>query len=222
MRFLLIVASVIIPPGGVAFAPSFVRTESTRRDTVMMARGMGLRNTGESKRQARVGQLMRTEIASIIRKGAVKTYDPLSDTLREKISVVDVQMSSDLRSARVFVSVFGDAVDKRKAYAWLVEHSKQFKHSLSQRLKDMKGVPDINFKEADISAAVDVMSTIDRLARDRASSGESGEEMPAGMIDGLDFDLHDDDFDDDFDGDDIGFDAETDSDDSRKAMPSNE
>ena len=54
----------------------------------MKARGINLRDGRESKRQARVAQLMRVEIATILRRGAIKTKDPLPDTLREKISIV--------------------------------------------------------------------------------------------------------------------------------------
>ena len=107
-------------------------------------------------------------------------------------------MSPDLRSAKVFVSVFGGAVEKRQAYSWMVEHSRAMKHSLSQSLSNMKGVPDVHFKLTDLAAATDVMATIDRLAGDSAYVGEDGawdEESPSGLIGGLDFDFDDSDFD---------------------------
>lgn len=169
---------------------------------VLRARGgNGVRNERESKRQARVAQLIRGEIAVMVRRGAVKTSSPLPDTLREKISIVDVSMSPDLRSAKIFVSVFGDAAEKRRAFAWLVEHSKPFKYALSQSLSDMKGVPEVHFKQTDIGAAVDVMTTIDRLASERSAGNEDGNDdqypmgAPGGMIGGLDFDYDEDDFD---------------------------
>jgi len=70
-----------------------------------MGRG-NLRDEKESKRQSRVSQLMRGEIAQFIRLGSsIKTRDPLPDTLRERISIVDVHMSPDLRSAKVRQSI---------------------------------------------------------------------------------------------------------------------
>lgn len=165
----------------------------------MMARGsnLGQYSGAESKRQARVSQLMRAEVADIVRRADLKGAKALPDTLRQKISIVDINMSPDLRSAKIFVSVFGEAVEKRQAYAWLVEHSKQFKHSLSQRLSNMKSVPDVYFKETDISAAVDVMATIDKLAAQREGrigifeTGDPNDSdgMPRGVIDGVDFDF---------------------------------
>ena len=96
---------------------------------------------------------------------------------------------------QVFVSVFGSPVEKRQCYSWLVEHAPAFKYALSQSLKDMKGVPEIHFKQTDISAAVDVMATIERLAAERRGREEDeylegGE--PLGVIQGLDFDYEDD------------------------------
>ena len=107
-------------------------------------------------------------------------------------------MSPDLRSAKVFISVFGDDVDARQAYAWLVKASKSIKHGLSQSLKGMKSVPDLHFKQSDVGSAVEVMMTLDMLSRER-STDEEGLELPSGMIDGLDFDDMDEDEDEDDD-----------------------
>jgi len=93
------------------------------------------------------------------------------------------------------VSVFGSPVEKRQCYAWLVAHAPAFKHALSQSLKDMKGVPEIHFKQTDISAAVDVMATIERLAMERQAKEDSEYEEGGGsmgVIDGLDFDYEED------------------------------
>jgi len=78
-------------------------TTPVARSSVAVQMGRGnLRDDKESKRQSRVSQLMRGEIAQFVRLGSsIKTNDPLPDTLRERISVVDVHMSPDLRSAKV-------------------------------------------------------------------------------------------------------------------------
>ena len=82
-------------------------TTPALRDAVVVQMGRGnLRDEKESKRQSRVSQLMRGEIAQFIRLGSsIKTRDPLPDTLRERISIVDVHMSPDLRSAKVRQSI---------------------------------------------------------------------------------------------------------------------
>ena len=151
-----------------------------------------MRDREESKRQSRVSQVIRSELAGIIRRpGGVKSSKTISETLRQKISIVDVQMSPDLRSAKVFVSVFGTRVEGREAYAWLVKHAKPMKHALSQSISHMKSVPDLHFKQTDIASAVDVMLTLDKLAAERR--GQVDDADLHGTIDGLDFDFLEDD-----------------------------
>ena len=145
-----------------------LRSQGLSRCSPTMARGNQVRDREESKRQSRVSQVIRSELAGIIRRpGGVKSSKTISETLRQKISIVDVQMSPDLRSAKVFVSVFGTRVEGREAYAWLVKHAKPMKHALSQSISHMKSVPDLHFKQTDIASAVDVMLTLDKLAAER-------------------------------------------------------
>eukprot|EP00611_Tribonema_gayanum_P005072 TRINITY_DN1432_c0_g1_i1.p1 TRINITY_DN1432_c0_g1~~TRINITY_DN1432_c0_g1_i1.p1 ORF type:complete len:237 (+),score=41.52 TRINITY_DN1432_c0_g1_i1:67-777(+) len=135
----------------------------------------------ESKRQARISQLLTAELASIIRLGHhVKGSKALSDELRSKISIVDVNVSPDLRNARIFVSVYGDRLEKREAYGWCVRNTGGIRFALSQRLKDMKGVPELTFQQTDIGAAVDVMHLIGKV--------NSGSTTESGMVGGFDFD----------------------------------
>ena len=59
-----------------------------------------------SKRQFRVGELVRTELARILHTGLIKgdaTY--LEQELRQRISIVSVDVSPDLRQARICVSI---------------------------------------------------------------------------------------------------------------------
>jgi len=174
-----------------------------------------------SKRQFRVGELVRTELARILHTGLIKgdaTY--LEQELRQRISIVSVDVSPDLRQARISVSIrsvikkrnndnekddeaetmyYEDdpVVDKRRAFSWLVDNTKPLRHTLAQRMSHMKTSPDLSFSQVDIAAATDVMYLIDKVSKgyERESIGEYeflGE-----------FDEEDDDDDDDFDdGDD--------------------
>eukprot|EP00588_Corethron_pennatum_P003502 CAMPEP_0194295652 /NCGR_PEP_ID=MMETSP0169-20130528/54024_1 /TAXON_ID=218684 /ORGANISM="Corethron pennatum, Strain L29A3" /LENGTH=249 /DNA_ID=CAMNT_0039044875 /DNA_START=81 /DNA_END=830 /DNA_ORIENTATION=- len=174
----------------------------------------------KSKRQERVQQLVRTELASIIHKGhQIRTNDQIGDGLRRRISIVNCDVSPDLRQCRVTVSTVSgspgaaaasradDTIDRREAYAWLVQNTVPIRHALAQRMSHMRGVPNLTFAQADIGAAVDVMYLIDRVSNGakRASIGEYGGddgEIPEGMFMDLDFDDDGDDFDwDDNQGD---------------------
>lgn len=60
-----------------------------------------------SKRQERVGHVVRTEIASIIQLGhqIKNSYGFIDDDLRRRINVVSADVSPDLRQARITVSI---------------------------------------------------------------------------------------------------------------------
>lgn len=197
-------------------------SEKRREAATMMARGGTFRSNTESKRQARVSQLLTGELAKILRLGhGIKTKDKLHDDMRCKIAVVDVDMSPDLRSAKVFISVYGDVLEKREAYAWCVKNTKAIRMALCAELKGMKRVPELYFKDTDIGAAVDLMALIDRVSGDEDSNEavlqDDGDEEIEGFEgltedDFFTFDFNNDgdapDFDYGFDDDDVGFDLD--------------
>jgi len=158
-----------------------------------MARGGGFRERKDSKRQARFGQLVRSELSDILLKGhQIKSDVPLPEALRRKISILDIQMSPDVRSANVFVTVQGETAEKRQAFAWIKKNSRPIRHALAQRLKDMRGVPELYFRFSDVTSAVDLMYLIDNVASTgtyTTQEEEWEEELSlSGNIGGLDFD----------------------------------
>lgn len=200
-----------------------VRPSEKRRETAtMMARGSTFRSSTESKRQARVSQLLTGELAKILRLGhGIKTKDKIDDDMRCKIAVVDVDMSPDLRSAKVFISVYGDVLEKREAYAWCVKNTKAIRMALCAELKGMKRVPELFFKDTDIGAAVDLMALIDRVSGDEDSNEavlrDDGDEEVEGFEGLTEDDFFTFDFDEDGDGpsyfddeddEDVGFDLD--------------
>ena len=177
-----------------------------------------------SKRQERVGQLVQTELSKILHSGHIKGYDVeyLDDELRQRISVVKSDVSPDLRQARISVSVRAavvvaaneednsrsPAVDRRRAYAWLVRHTKQLRHTLAQRLSHMKSCPTLSFQQVDVSAAVDVMHLIDKLSSSENVKRQNmnlfdADDMARGIVGGMDWDEEEDDDDDDTDWEEV-------------------
>uniref|UniRef100_A0A7S2WSD9 Ribosome-binding factor A n=1 Tax=Eucampia antarctica TaxID=49252 RepID=A0A7S2WSD9_9STRA len=147
-------------------------------------------NQDRSKRQERVGHVVRTEIASIIQQGfSIKYADFIDDDLRRRINIVNANVSPDLRQARITVSIIAATktkptdsesddedleegeqifasditVDQRRAYSWLVRSTRMIRHSMAQRLSHMKTIPDLTFVQADVGAAVDVMKLIEKV-----------------------------------------------------------
>ena len=133
------------------------------------------------------------------------------DELRKRISIVNADVSPDLKQARVAVSIrkgvaneggegSSAVVDRRRAYSWLVQNTKELRHTLAQRMSHVKATPDLTFVQVDISAAVDVMYLIDKVSAGAkrttiGSFGGDDDSLPRGMVEGMEFE--DFDFDDD-------------------------
>jgi ribosome-binding factor A len=149
-----------------------------------MGRGNSFRpGGGESKRQARVAQLITAELSDIIRLGRKIKAKPLDDSVRCKISIVDVSLSPDLRHAKVYISVFGDRLERREAVTWCVENCRALRHTLSQRLKDMRGIPELQFRETDVGAAVGIMHLVDQAAGKKEGGVTASGLQEMGVID---------------------------------------
>ncbi len=74
--------------------------------TKHQGRSTPLGGKDRSKRQERVGHLVRTELATILHRGEILgDVEFLEDDLRKRISVVHADVSPDLRQARVTISV---------------------------------------------------------------------------------------------------------------------
>ncbi len=92
-----------------------------------------------SVRPERVGQFMRREIAEIVEH---RLSDPRLAGL--VVSVTDVEVTRDLSSARVFVSVLESGEVRDRALAALQSASGFVRHLLGQRL-ELREIPEIRF-----------------------------------------------------------------------------
>lgn len=181
-------------------------------------------NNQRSKRQERVGQLVQTELANILHRGHIQYLNNndgnnnsadayLEDDLRKRISIVNADVSPDLRRARITISILGRRgggggrdsnqrmIDKRRAYAWLVRNTKSIRHALSSKMAHMKGgSPELMFVQVDVGAAVDVMNLIDKVGRGYKREDVGDEEYWKSMM--LEMEKGEEEEDgDDYDGD---------------------
>ncbi|KAH8060212.1 ribosome-binding factor A [Aureococcus anophagefferens] len=133
------------------------------------SRGMAREEVDRSRRQSRVAQLVRSELATVIRDGAflVKTGDRVDAEVLKSTSVLDVSVSPDLRAATATITTLGDTSAKREAFSWLVKNERSVRYALAKRLKHSKRVPAVTFRKADVSAATKLMDLIDARRRRR-------------------------------------------------------
>lgn len=93
----------------------------------------------ERRRPRQVGDLVRGELARLLR-------DELRDPAIGFATITDVEMADDLRSARVYVSVFGDAATFAKSVEALNRASGRLR-SLVGRNCALRYAPELRFVE---------------------------------------------------------------------------
>ena len=92
-----------------------------------------------SRRQARVNDLLREVIAEIVTR---ELKDPRLDL--PLLSITEVQVSADLRHARVHVSILASAEQQTEALQVLHRSSDYVRRQLRTRLA-MKSIPQLHF-----------------------------------------------------------------------------
>ncbi len=92
-----------------------------------------------TRRMERVNELIREEISELIRR---EVKDP---RLNSFISVTEVVTSSDLRHAKVFVSIMGTDEEKRQAAKGLAAATRFLRRELGERLS-LRYTPELLFQ----------------------------------------------------------------------------
>ena len=90
-------------------------------------------------RTDQVGAQVREEIMQIIRRD-------LKDPRIGFVSITQVRMSPDLRSARVRVSLLGDETQQQRTLAGLRSATGLIRHELGRRLENLKVSPELRFE----------------------------------------------------------------------------
>jgi ribosome-binding factor A len=106
----------------------------------------------------------------------------LSDLMRSRMkdprigfaSITDVDVSADLRHAKVFVSVMGTSEEQHATMKGLDHATGFLRHELAQRLT-VRHVPEIAFKlDESIARGAHVLDLINRVAADDAAHARGG------------------------------------------------
>ena len=100
-----------------------------------------LSNKGYSQRQLRVGELVKQSLGEIFIKNEIK----ISSINSRFVTVTEVRMTPDLKTARVYVIPLGGK-DTKETVKILTEYSHLVRKALSKRL-DIKFLPKLTFVE---------------------------------------------------------------------------
>ena len=122
-----------------------------------------------TRRTERLNHLLRQEITDLLQREA---KDP---RLSVMVSVTHVSVSSDLRYAKVFVSVLGTEEEKRRLLTGLHAASGFLRRELSSRLS-MRYTPELSFVYDDtMEQAGKVIQLIDQVSASETETQEPGE-----------------------------------------------
>ena len=92
----------------------------------------------QGRRIGRIEEQLRVELSEIIER-------EIQDPRIGLTTVTHVKVSADLRHAHVFVTVLGEAEQRKKALEGLKSAASYARHSLSKRLHHLKRIPELTF-----------------------------------------------------------------------------
>jgi ribosome-binding factor A len=123
-----------------------------------------------SVRLARLRELFKQEISAILHR-------EMKDPRIGFVSVTDVELTPDLRHAKVFVSILGDEDAKAKTMAGLTSAQGFIRTELGRRIR-LRYLPQIHFKlDESIERGVRVQHLLRRVAE---AKGEEASDVPGG------------------------------------------
>jgi len=158
-------------------------------------------------RLERVGQLIRDEIADILRR---EIHDPLIGF----VTLTDVEVSSDLRHAKVFFSVLGTPEQVQDSIKGLLRARKHINALLADRI-DLRYIPKLRFIYDETAAKAQRMEQLlhdqhetlgpdlKRHEAEDAAAAAAGPAAHGAASADSDRDEDDEDFDDEFEDEDV-------------------
>jgi ribosome-binding factor A len=116
-----------------------------------------------ASRATRLAEVIKIEASEIIQRG-------LKDPRIGFVSITDVVVSGDLRHAKIFVSVLGDAEAKRKTMDGLERARGYIRSALGARLQ-IRSVPEVLFR---LDESIERGERVVSLMREVAEEGTHG------------------------------------------------
>jgi ribosome-binding factor A len=119
------------------------------------------------RRLDRLSEEIRREISAIL-------AEDVKDPRLSMVSVTRIEVSNDLGSARVLISVLGDEKKQEEAMQALERARGFVRTELSNRIR-LRQTPEISFKlDKSIEHGIRISTIIDKLKNDGSSNGEKG------------------------------------------------
>ena len=125
-----------------------------------------------SRRQRQVAELLHEEISQLIQHD---TRDPRLGF----VTVTGVEVTADLRLARVYVTVLGDDADAQTTLVGLASAAGYFRHVMRKTL-NLRYVPELNFKlDTSLEYGSRIENLLDVIRDEREESQNSTDTEPS-------------------------------------------
>jgi len=124
-----------------------------------------------TQRQERLGRLLREEISELIQRH-------LKDPRLGMVTVTEVVPAPDLREARVFVSVYGDADAQQESLAGLHSAGGFLHEELKRRLR-LRRIPHLEFRLDDsLARGSRILDLLEQVRGELRPDDTSGDANP--------------------------------------------
>jgi ribosome-binding factor A len=128
---------------------------------------------GDPRRAERVAEGIRTEVATFLRGGA---KDP---RLKGLVTVTAVDVTRDLRHAKVFVSVMGTDEERKATYEGLASVAHHLRGTVGRALR-LRAAPEIEFKvDESIAHAARIESLLAQVRNETEAAAAADAEQHA-------------------------------------------
>ncbi|MHB8596473.1 MAG: 30S ribosome-binding factor RbfA [Ktedonobacteraceae bacterium] len=120
-------------------------------------------------RQEKLGELIAAELSDLLR---TRVKDPRVGFA----SITRVEMSGDLRYAKVFVSVMGDSEEQKETMKGLKNANGFLRHELASRLT-LRFMPELVFKlDHSIEEGSRILELINKVEREDAAQAQAAQQ----------------------------------------------
>ena len=114
----------------------------------------------QGRRIDRIEEQVRIEVSEIIER-------EIQDPRIGLTTVTSVKISPDLRHGRIFVTVLGDAQQRKKALEGLRSAASFIRRSLSKRLHHMRRIPELTFDyDEAVEKGIRIEELLDQIKHD--------------------------------------------------------
>lgn len=120
-------------------------------------------------KKAKTGRIIRDELIDIICNGEIKARSFPEDELLRTVSIDDVEINNDFSMAKVYLTLFGNTIQKRQIFLFLCENIGQVRFELSKRLRSFRRVPIITFAMTDTQSEAYLNQVLDEISIEQAA-----------------------------------------------------